>query len=317
MKISRLHTYPNIQLLNDIVSSPNLRVASPFYSSASLRLIDPSCVKSLTFITRLPSQYIMPTAFIENDPSFLLALLSRLGCRMKLFALPDLHAKLYVSDEYVWVGSSNLTLNGFSGKQEIMIQFEGQSKVWSDVYESYRLDAVAIGKNELKKLSDWVSLGLTNVRSPNRSESHSDLGSKKTPLTLEDFIDWLGDSTQAMENVRKHLHDRVNGKNYMSGHVPPSFNGAMAFLQLNRKYIGALRGISDQAIPQQVLDEFAAFVRRFGDQYRGSKGGRWRNYLSVRLGGSQVSGGAGDTIAKKCLVLIPAYAEARRQTQFG
>ena len=317
MKISKLHTYPNLQLLNEIVASPNLRAASPFYSSASLQLIDPSRVRRLSFITRLPSQYIMPTAFIENDPSVLLELLRRLGRRMKLFALPELHAKLYVSDSYVWVGSSNLTLNGFSGKQEIMIQFDGQHKAWSDVYESYRLDAVAIGLCELKKLCEWVSLGLTNVQSPTRSESHSDLGSRKTPLTLEDFIDWLGDPSQPMANVRKHLHDRVNGKNYMSGHVPPSFNGAMAFLQLNRKYIGALQGVSDQAIPQQVLDEFAAFVGRFGDQYRGSKGGRWRNYLSVRLGGAQVSGGAGDTVTKKCLVLIPAYVKARRQTQFG
>lgn len=317
MKILKLHTYPNIQLLNEIVDSPNLRAASPFYSSASLQLINPSRVRNFTFITRLPSQYIMPTAFIENDPLSLLDLLTRLRHKMKLFALPELHAKLYVSDDYVWVGSSNLTINGFSGKQEIMIQFDGQHKTWSDVYESYRLDAVAIGLSELKKLSEWVSLGLTNVRSPNRSDSHSDTGSKKTPLTLEDFIDWLGDPNQPMADVRKHLHDRVNGKNYMSGHVPPSFNGAMAFLQLNRKYVGALKGVSDQAIPQQVLDEFAAFVRRFGDQYRGSKGGRWRNYLSVRLGGAQVSGGAGDTVAKKCLVLIPAYVKARHQTQFG
>ncbi len=317
MKVSKLHTYPNLQLLNEIVSSSNLRAASPFYSSASLQLIDPSRVRSISFITRLPNQYIMPTAFIENDPSFLLEMLRTFGRRMKLFALPELHAKLYLSDSNVWVGSSNLTINGFSGKQELIIQFDGQHKVWSEVYESYRLDAVAIGLNELKKLSQWVSLGLTNIRSPTRSESHSDLGSKKPPLTIEDFIDWLGDPGQPMANMRKHLHDRVNGKNYMSGHIPPSFNGAMAFLQKNRKYISALQGVSDQTIPQQVLDEFATFVGRFGDQYRGSKGGRWRNYLSVRLGGVQVSGGAGDTVAKKCLVLIPAYVKARCQTQFG
>lgn len=317
MKVSKLHTYPNIHLLNEIVTSRNLRAASPFYSSASLQLIDVSRVKSLSFITRLPSQYIMPTAFIENDPSPLLDLVGKLGRRVKLFALPDLHAKLYVSDDCAWVGSSNFTINGFSGKQEIMIQFDGQHKAWSDAYESYRIDAVAVGLTELKKLSEWVSLGLTNVRSPLRSESHSDLGSKRTPLTLEDFIDWLGDATQPMADLRKHLHDRVNGKNYMSGHVPPSFNGAMSFLQINRKYTRALQGVSDHSIPQPLLDEFAAFVRKFGDQYRGSKGGRWRNYLSVRLGGVQVSGGAGDTVAKKCLVLIPAYIKARRQAQFG
>jgi len=201
--------------------------------------------------------------------------------------------------------------------RQFTIDSTGRRTRMSRYYESYRNDAVAVGLSELKKLSEWVSLGLTNVRSPLRSESHSDFGSKRTPLTLEDFIDWLGDHTQPMASLRKHLHDRVNGKNYMSGHVPPSFNGAMSFLQMNRKYIPALQGISDQSIPQQLLDEFAAFVQRFGDQYRGSKGGRWRNYLSVRLGGAQVSGGAGDTVAKKCLVLIPAYIKARRQAQFG
>lgn len=316
MKVSKLHAYPDAHLLRKIVASKELRIVSPFYSSASLNKIDHQKIRRLYFITRMPNQYLMPTAFIENDPVPLQNLLNRLGQRLKIFALPDLHAKLYIGDDRVWAGSSNFTINGFSGKPEIVLQFDAVNEAWSDLFETYRREAFPIGLTELKKLSDWVSLGLTNVRSPARSESHSDTGSKQRPLTLEDFIDWLGDRSEPMADLRKHLHDRVNGKNYMSGHVPPSFNGVMSFLQMNPKYIRALQGASDNSIPPRLLEQFAVFVGRFGDHYRGPKGGLWRNYLSVKLGGAQVSGGAGDTVAKKCLVLIPAYMKARRQAVF-
>jgi hypothetical protein len=311
MKINNVYAYPDVDLLKEIISSKHLRAASPFYSSSSLRLINPRKVKSLTLITRLPTQYIMPSAFIENDPAPLADLARRMGGRMKLFALPGLHAKLYVNEESAWVGSSNFTKNGFSGKQEIVIHFDSEDSIWPDIYKNYQNNAVEVGLNELKKLSEWVTLGLTNIRSFVRSEGKSEVESKKISMTLEDFIDWLADPSQPMTKTRKHLYERVQGKNYMSGHVPPSFNGALSFLQLNPKYIFDLVGVSDQSIPQQVLDDFAAFILKFGDQYRGSRGGYWRNYLSVKLGGAQVSGGAGDTVAKKCLVLIPAYIRAR------
>lgn len=317
MKVSKLHSYPNHDLLSEIISGKQLKAASPFYSSASLQLINPKKLNGMSFITRLPTQYIMPSAFIENDPSPLVKLLGKMGARMKIYALPELHAKLYINEKSTWVGSSNFTMNGFSGKQEILIQFDDNEASWSKVFDTYMEDSVEVGQSDLEKLSHWISLGLTKIRSQHHTANETPGNEAKTPLTFEDFIEWLGEPKQPHAPIRKHIHDRVKGKNYMSGHVPPAFNGAMSFLRLNSKHIPTLEKAKDNSIPYAVLEDFASFVRKYGDHYRGSKGGYWRNYLSTKLGGAQDTGGAGDTVAKKCLVLVPAYIKARLQPQFG
>lgn len=313
MKVNEIHSYPNLQVLKTIVSERQLKVASPFYSSASLGLISPKKLESMLFITRLPTQYIMPTAFVENDPLPLVKLLGKMGKRMKIYALPELHAKLYINEKSTWVGSSNFTSNGFSGKQEILIQFDGNEAVWSKVFDVYMKDSVEVGQSDLVSLSNWISLGLTEVRSQHHTAHETLRKGEKVPLTFEDFAAWLAESKQPYAAIRKHISERVGGKNYMSGHVPPAFNGVMSFLRLNSKHIPALEKVNGDLIPDAVLKDFASFVQKYGAHYRGPKDGCWKNYLSTKLGGTQINGGAGNTVAKKCLVLVPAYIKARQQ----
>lgn len=317
MEIDAIYSYPDREVLNDIASGSKISVASPFYSSAALNLIAKRRIKSMVFITRLPTQYIMPSAFIENDPNPLADLFSKMNDRLNVYALPSLHAKLYLKDKMAWVGSANLTLNGFSGKPEIVIRFKDTESYWSGVFSDYRSRANLVSKTDLAKLKKWIDLGLTKVRSQDNTVERPSGETAYAPLTFEDFVEWLAEPGQPHSSIRKHILERVKGKNFMSGHVPPAFHGALAFLRLNSEHRNRLERVSDVSIPADILSEFASFVDEYGDEYRGSQGGYWRNYLSTRLGGAQRSGGAGDTVAKKCLVLIPAYLNARRQPQFG
>lgn len=317
MEIDAVYPYPDLDVLNEIVSSSQIKVASPFYSSASLKLITKGGAKNITLITRLPTQYIMPSAFIENDPKPLSELFSEMNDGLKLYALPSLHAKLYLQEQRAWVGSSNMTLNGFSGKPEIVIRFKDQEKYWDGIFSDYCRHANPVSKVDLEKLQRWIDLGLTKVSSQDNTAERPSGETTYAPLTFEDFVEWLDEPRQPHASIRRHILDRVKGKNFMSGHVPPAFHGAMAFLRRKGEYRKRLMKVDDTSIPSDIISDFASFVKKHGDEYRGSRSGYWRNYLSARLGGAQRSGGAGDTVAKKCLVLIPAYVNARLQPQFG
>jgi hypothetical protein len=42
--------------------------------------------------------------------------MDQLGSALMVFALPTVHAKLYLAQEQAWLGSANFTRNGFSKK---------------------------------------------------------------------------------------------------------------------------------------------------------------------------------------------------------
>lgn len=312
MKVSELHTYPNFDVLHKIISGKRLNAVSPFYSAASLDKIDPNKIKNMTFITRLPIQYQMPPVYIDNDPQPLMDLMEKMGKQLKVFALPSLHAKLYINENTTWIGSANFTINGFSGKPELLLEFDSAKNAWLKVFRDYRDDSVRVTPDDLKKLLRWTTLGLTVTRQSHYVAGKSSKEIKQTPLTFEDFIDWLAEPNQPHLDLREHIRGQIRGKNNMSGHVPPAFNGAMAFLRLNKEYIPILEKAKNGLIPEKVLDHLASFIKKYGDQYRGIRGGYWRNYLSDRLGGKQASGGAGDAVVKRCLALIPAFLKARQ-----
>ena len=317
MKTEAIYSYPDRDVLIKIISGSQIKVASPFYSSASLNLIAKRDIKRMEFITRLPTQYKTPSAFIENDPTPLADLFNKMNDRLNVYALPSLHAKLYLNDKMAWVGSANLTQNGFSGKPEIVIQFEDRKNYWSSVFSEYCELANPVRKADLEKLQKWIDIGLTKVKSQDNTAEKPSGETTFALLTFEDFVEWLAELGQPHPSIRKHILERVNGKNSMSGHVRSALHGVMAFLRLRSGHRKRLEGVNDRSIPSDIISDFAFFVKKYGDEYRGPRGGEWRNYLSTRLGGSQLNGGAGNTVAKKCLVLVPAYLNVRRQPQFG
>ncbi|MYB02311.1 hypothetical protein F4X90_21940 [Candidatus Poribacteria bacterium] len=313
MKASKIIKYPGQDELRKILSGKQLKIMSPFYSSASLKQITPKKTESVSFVTRLPNEYNMPPSFIDNDPGPLIKLHSKMGKNLSIYALPELHAKIYLNECATWVGSSNFTNYGFSEKQELLIQFEGNSEELQDVFDTYLKDAVRVRRDNLSKLERWTSLGLTKIRGQHYTAIGAYKKTSQAPFSIEDFDEWLNDSTQPHRETRQNIYVRLHGQNQMSGHVRLAFNGVMAFIHKNSKLMPLLTCVDDKSIPDDILKNFASFVREFGDEYQGPRGGNWKRYLSAKLGGEQTTGGAGDTIPKKCLVLVPAYVTARLQ----
>ncbi len=151
MEASKIVTYPNQDEMKEILSAKKLRIMSPYYSSRSLKEINPTKTESVSFITRLPDQYIMPPSFIDNDPSPLVKLQEKMGRGLSIYALPELHAKLYHNEYATWVGSSNFTYYGFSGKQELLIRFDKNAEKLQGVFDRYLKDAVRVSEDDLSK----------------------------------------------------------------------------------------------------------------------------------------------------------------------
>jgi len=312
MKVEKLYSKPGREVLAEILLGKSLCIASPFYSASSVDLLDMQKSEKVSLITRLPDQYNMPVAYIENDPAPLKKLMQRHGNKLSLYALPSLHAKLFINENSVWMGSANFTLNGFSGKQEIVAKFSGKQESWSRIFDSYVGQSTRITQDDLEKLVRWIGSGLTRVNRAPTPEDHDDDQIVEVPFSFEEFVSWLQKKSAPLSDLRKHLFDRVNGKNFMSGHVRAGFHGTMAFLAANDKYMDAMLSSKSDSLPDAVLRSFSDFVHLHGDEYRGPQGGRWRSYLSTKLGGVQTGGGAGDIIVKRCLALIPLYIEDKR-----
>lgn len=315
MKIEKLYSKPGRKVLTEILLGRSLKIASPFYSSSSVDLLDMQKSEKVALITRLPDQYTMPVAFIENDPAPLKKVLHQYGNKFSLYALPTLHAKLFMNEDAVWMGSANFTLNGFSEKQEIIAKFTGSQEPWSKIFNSYLSQATRVTHDDLEKLVRWLDSGLTRVNRAPTPDDEEATHTAEVPFSFEDFVAWLQKKSAPLPDLRTHLHDRVNGKNFMSGHVRAGFHGTMTFLAANENHVSAIISGKADDLPDIILKDFAAFVRLHGDQYRGPQGGKWRSYLSTKLGGVQTAGGAGDIIVKRCLVLIPRYIEDKRQNR--
>lgn len=312
MKIENLYSTPGRDVLDDIVRGKRLRIASPFYSAASISLLDLRKSMEVSLITRLPDQYNMPVAYIENDPAPLKGLLESYGDKVSLYALPSLHAKLFINENSVWMGSSNFTLNGFSGKQEIVAKFSEEKSFWSNIFNSYVDLSTRIAKGDLEKLDTWIQSGLTRISRMPPTEKNDDSQIAEVSFSFEEFVLWLQKKHAPLPDLRKHLFDRVKGMNFMSGHVRAGFHGTMAFLAANEQHMDTVVAAGASSVPAAVLGSFSEFVRLHGDEYRGPQGGYWRSYLSTKLGGVQTRGGAGDIIVKRCLVLVPHYIKGKR-----
>lgn len=311
MEVAKVIGFPGPTDLNAILNSEKLDVVSPFLSKWSLRKIDPEKHKLFRLITRLPEVYHAPVAYLDNDPAPILQAMIAMGKKLQIFALPTVHAKLYMNENSSWVGSANFTKNGFSKKPELLLKFDETPASLVTVFKDYKAQSTLVSLENVQKLNRWCEMGLTKIRSDNPDKNSSPDEAVKVAASFQDFVDWLGKGSGPKQTARKQILAQVNGLNQMSGHVYPAFNGVLAFLRTHPKFIPDLKTANASAIPDDVITSVAKFIRKYGDEYRGVNGGYWRSYLSTQLGGRQVGGGAGNAVVKRSLALLPIYMHDR------
>ncbi|MCW8143018.1 hypothetical protein NM963_04230 [Agrobacterium tumefaciens] len=294
-----------------ILATVRLDVVSPFYSAWSLAQVDKPAKTKMRFVTRLPDQFYAPPAFVDNDPKPLRELMQTMGSRLEVYADPNVHAKVYVGTKNTWIGSANLSRNGFSGKGELLLRFATDARM-RGLFGEFKNFAQRVTVHDMLKLEGFISAGLT-ARAPRpeaTDSANSDASADITlgsSVTFEDFEDWLNPSVLVHQQIRASLQN----KNRMVGHAYSAFHGGLQFLSRNRPIALKLLATPDSAYSDDVRLPLAAFVTAYGDKYGGPRGGTWRSKLSTRLGGTQESGGAGDTVVRRFLITLPEYMRQR------
>jgi hypothetical protein len=306
LSVERVIEFPTEAVLHQILRSERLDIVSPFYSGWTLRKLRNSSLAQVRLITRLPDQYHSPPPFLDNDPRPLKDAMERLGTTFSVFALPIVHAKLYVSPSDAWLGSANFTRNGFSGKGELLIRIEPAEQNIRKTFDRFLHASKEVKLRDVSFLVSCLAAGVTRVR----PLQDVDGGSGDVPALLavsyQDFGEWLRSQTGA-----GYILDRISNKNRMSGHVYSGFHGLCAFFQKNAKLSSrVLRG--GQADQVLVLDRLRHFVEEHGTLFGGPRGGTWNSKLSTRLGGTQSGGGAGDVVVKQLLPFIARYMKHKK-----
>ena len=306
LSVQSVIEFPHKSVFNEILSSDQLDIISPFYSGWALRKLENSSLSRIRLITRLPDQYHSAPPFLDNDPKPLKHAMDRLGTNLSVFALPTVHAKLYVSSDDAWLGSANFTRNGFSGKGELLIQVSPAQENIKQTFCHFLQFATNVRLQDISFLLNCVERGITRVNPLQDVDGGSGDIPALVAVSYEDFGDWLRSRTDA-----HYILDRMSNKNRMSGHVYSGFYGLCAFFRKNPKL--AVRAMqSEQADQSKTLDRLGLFVQQHGALFGGPRGGTWNSKLSTRLGGTQSGGGAGDAVVKHLLPLVARYMRHKK-----
>lgn len=159
-------------LKNSINSTKNrMRIVSPFIGFETSKLLV-DCIKETkvecTIITRFYREDFL------NHASSLEALKILIEAGVKVIALKDLHAKLYIFDnELVVLGSANFTMGGFRYNHELSLIIEDELELINQLSIYY--DSLL---NEIESSGDWLihrkriedELKLVNELSKNRKD---------------------------------------------------------------------------------------------------------------------------------------------------
>ncbi len=302
-------TFPTALELDSILNEDRIDIVSPFYSRWALQKLTPARHARVRIITRLPITFLSPPTFLDNDPRPLKDVMSRLGNALSVYALPTVHAKLYLNNNAGWLGSANFTQNGFSGIGELILRCGPPLEDLKSAFEDFRKEATPITDDNVQFLVESVRSGLTRLRpKPEGSEFSGDIPTSDT-VTYEDFGQWL---RRRRSEIATYLTQRMHNKYRMSGHAYSGFHGTYRFLLKNPETGRILLAQRDLPIPDGILDKLAVFVRRYGDKFGGPRGGTWKSKLSTRLGGVQIGGGAGDVLVKRLLIEVPRYMHEKQ-----
>jgi len=287
----KIIAFPTISEFNRILNEDEIDIVSPFYSGWALEKLKAKRHSKVRFVTRLPVTFFSPPLFLDNDPRPLRDTMLRLGSAFTVFALPNVHAKLYLTATSGWLGSANFTRTGFSGIGELLLRFTPPLEELRRTFNLFKSKATPVTADNVQFLVENVRSGLTRLSPDLDVGKRSGDASISDAVSYRDFERFL-ERKKGSENAI-YIRQRIHNKNFMSGHAYSGFHGIFRFLEKNPAFGRVLLKLRRPLIPNNILTKVADFVEEFGDQFGGPRGGSWKSKLSVRLGGVQTRGGAG------------------------
>lgn len=241
MSIELVTSEHNNTILNSIkATKKKISIVSPFIGFYTAKLLS-EIVKDNSLECIIITRFYRED-FLNNASSLEgLKILNNVGA--KLYALQDLHSKLYLFDEDVAIaGSANFTMGGFKFNHELSFIIEDEKKLYNDLsiyFENLLLEIKNLGNYEItlemieKEIEDTDSI-IQNRKDKNTIYSNSkkfgakikrkenDSGKDIIEETLKDRtlndIDeniWLkfeGKGDKRIESGKKHYCSKLNNK---------------------------------------------------------------------------------------------------------
>lgn len=314
---------PTLRILQNLgLSGRRLHVLTAFYSAQPLAWLSRS-IKCREVILGVRHDPLDPKLWISGyvDPEALLSLYESLeerGARVKLFSSPKAHAKLYIGDDAVIIGSANLTMRGFGAGMEVVMQ-SGRQDVESarESADAYLRNLDATPLPELRRYVSTHREAAKLAKAERRRERKKDENSFPTkrvqgPSTLagsySDFRGWLEGQPGL---AAKEIADRASGKQNLQGHIHRNFFGVRQFLLANPALLEKFRrtrpdeySLSKDISVQRKL---AQFVGELATDEQSFSLDTWKTYLPRECGGR--AGRKGGTIGNlnRMLPLIASY----------
>ncbi|HKW19460.1 MAG TPA: phospholipase D family protein [Terriglobales bacterium] len=319
---------PTLPVLRSIgLQSKDVQLVTAFYSEGPLRwLLQELAVETVTVAARLdlknPSEWLCGSIDPEALLTFLKALRDR-GVTVRFFASPLAHAKIFVGDRGVIVGSANLSTRGFGAGAEL-VRVSGRAEVRqarrSVIAYMRRLGIISI--DELERYVGRYARDAREARR-NRAARRSPDEDRLPRIRIEgrgmpagrydDFVRWLD---RQESDAAREIAARARGKGQLSGHIHKNFYGLRQFLLADptdlRRFAREDEDIYRLSADQETERHISRFVHKNAVDEAEFRLETWRTYLPVECGGK--AGKHGGTIGNlnRMLPLVARYLERRQ-----
>ena len=170
VNVVAIESFPSEGLLKEIIKYDVIDIITPFYSAWSLKKLEGAAKTKIRLITRLPSQYRCAPVFLDNDPKPLEQAMTYFGSSLLVYAMPEVHAKIYITSENSWLGSANFTRNGFSGKGELLLKVSPTNSEIRKIFSSFLDNSKNVSIRDMRFLMQCVSDGLTEINKINERQ---------------------------------------------------------------------------------------------------------------------------------------------------
>lgn len=315
-------------ILNDIegagMSGDHSILATAYYTAGPLGQLRISA-KKVTLAVRL--NFADLTDWISGgiDPPALLqaaSCWSEAGSEVKIYIGKNAHAKFYMGEHSILIGSANLTTRGLSGLgDEVMwcVPMCGEDrKSFESGVRRYLGGMELIRLTDLERFVD-KNASLVEKKKKNKLQSEENRPRRileaQRPLRLgsySNFLDWL---TKQQTAAAREILARANGKNNLSGHIYRNYYGIRQYLIYSPQRLDRFRSASEDnyklSLDATTEGDIARFVKKYATDEADFSLETWKTYLPAECGGR--AGKHGGTIGNlnKMLPLVAKYLTGR------